>query len=256
MAEHGKSYNDHTEYRTRFNHFVRNHMKISEHNSNNAIQYYRGHNQFSDWSEEEVTAYLTLDTTLDENDNVEFADFGYGDDNTPIDWRDHGAVTPVQDQGSCGSCWAFSATGAMEGAHFAATGELKKYSESLLVDCDYGILSNHGCSGGLMNNAFKYLKKHTEILEEDYPYEPVKNKCHEKTAEHTDTKVSAYKNVKASVSEMKKALMQQPIAIGVHAGQDAFMQYAGGIMTGCQGGSFSIDHGILLVGWGVDEETS
>ena len=84
-----------------------------------------------------------------------------------VDWRTKGAVTPVKNQGQCGSCWSFSTTGAMEGAHFKATGNLVSLSESNLVDCSW---LNLGCSGGNVNMAFKYAESYPLETEANYPY--------------------------------------------------------------------------------------
>ena len=87
-----------------------------------------------------------------------------------VDWVSAGAVTPVKDQGQCGSCWAFSSTGALEGAHFVKSGELLSFSEQQLVDCAGLKYGNLGCNGGLQQRAYKYLESNKAELESVYPY--------------------------------------------------------------------------------------
>ena len=125
--------------------------------------------------EEFVQTYLG---TIVPSENVieestqENGDVSVGD----VDWVSQGAVTPIKDQGKCGSCWAFSTTGSLEGAAFIAGGELKSFSEQQLVDCStsYG---NHGCQGGLMDMAFWYVIDHGITLESKYPYKGTNGKC-------------------------------------------------------------------------------
>lgn len=84
-----------------------------------------------------------------------------------VNWVTKGGVTPVKNQASCGSCWSFSSTGAMEGAHFVASGELLSFSEQQLVSCSK---LNHACNGGSMALAFRFYEHHNAVLESDYPY--------------------------------------------------------------------------------------
>ncbi|KAK9713920.1 hypothetical protein RND81_06G059100 [Saponaria officinalis] len=171
-----------------------------------------------------------------------------------FDWRDKGAVTPVKDQGSCGSCWSFSATGALEGAHFLATGELVSLSEQQLVDCDHECDPNEynscdaGCNGGLMNNAFEYILKAGGVeREEDYPYNGRDGTCKfDKTK--IAAKVSNFSVVSTNEDQIAANLVKNgPLAVAINA---AFMQtYIGGVSCPyiC---TRRLDHGVLLVGYG------
>lgn len=93
-----------------------------------------------------------------------------------VDWTNKGAVTPIKDQGQCGSCWAFSATGSLEGLSMLNGESLQSFSEQQLVDCS-GSYGNMACNGGLMDSAFKYVIEHGIVNENDYKYMAVKQTC-------------------------------------------------------------------------------
>jgi C1A family cysteine protease len=236
---------------SRFSIFKANMQDIEEHNAA-GHSWTKGVNEFTDLSPEEFkTNYLGYKPVdRDYARSLNTAPLS-GVEVTAIDWELKGAVTPVKNQGQCGSCWAFSTTGAIEGATQIASGKLVSLSEQELVDCA-GSSGNAGCNGGLMDNAFEWVIKNGGLCTEDaWPYVARKQMCFNLGNCAKNSPISSYKDVQVgSEVALGQALMQQPIAIAIEADQRSFQSYRSGVMDGVCGKN--LDHGVLLVGQGTD----
>ena len=167
-----------------------------------------------------------------------------------IDWRNKGAVTSVKDQGQCGSCWSFSSTGAVEGAWAIAKGQLVDLSEQELVDCATGLAyGSHGCNGGEMQGAFKFIIENGQCALSSYPYTAKDGSCQKCSAV---AHISSCSDVKPNDQiSLKAAVAQQPVAVAISADTKLFQSYSSGVITSpsCY---TSLDHGVLAVGYGTE----
>ena len=168
-----------------------------------------------------------------------------------VDWRKKGVVTGVKNQQQCGSCWAFSATGSMEGQHALKTGKLVSLSESQIVDCDtHG--NDHGCMGGWMDGAFEYVIANKGIDDEkDYPYVPEDDNCTFRRAD-VAAKFSGFHDVTGGEAGLKKAVATiGPISVAIDASNTDFQFYNDGVYYNPDCSKTILDHGVLAVGYGT-----
>lgn len=256
MKKHGKSYDTVDEFNHRFQVFQDNLKFVVQHNqeaSKGLHTYTLGLNNLADLTNAEYRAML-LGYRRD-NSTVHPATYAPKPGSTlpsTVDWRTKGVVTPVKDQGQCGSCWSFSATGAMEGAYALKTGKLVSMSEQNLIDCvNFG---QYTCTtGGVMQQAFLYVAvTHGIDGEASYPYCTCSgNRCRFSAANVVGS-VSSYKQLaQGSEYSLQAAAAEQPVSVAIDASSQQFQLYHSGVFNygGCS--STQLDHGVLVVGYGT-----
>ncbi|KAH7300707.1 hypothetical protein KP509_24G075500 [Ceratopteris richardii] len=265
--KHGKHYtaSQRLEKHKRFQIFRQNLMRIEAHNSKEGSTFKLGLTRFADLTREEFMRSRRLGLKLPAHNLGSLRRTLHlhpkSASSVPavsdsVDWRVRGAVTEVKDQGMCGSCWAFSASGAIEGANALATGSLVSVSEEELVTCS----SASGCDGGLMDDAFEWVINNGGIAtEEAYPYRSYggsSGACNIEVEENYKTvTIDGFADV-APYSEqaLMEAVSKQPVSVAIEASAMDLQLYAEGVYNGtCSSDPYDINHGVLVVGYGSEK---
>ena len=255
VAEHGKSYGTEEEFKFRLNLYAKRVAFVREHNASiQGAEATVGINHMADWTDAEYKKLLGFKTRAGAAKAGETVDGDVSAAPDSVDWRAKGAVTAPKNQGQCGSCWAFSTTGSMEGRYQIAGNKLTSFSEQQFVDCS-GSFGNQGCSGGLMDDAFKYAEGAKIETEAAYGYTGRNGTCHSAGGV---TEVKSFADVTTkSPDALKAAVATGPVSVAIDASGMGFQLYTGGIMgswlkSAC---GVSLDHGVLVVGYGTDKGT-
>ncbi|RLN58008.1 hypothetical protein BBJ28_00021577 [Nothophytophthora sp. Chile5] len=252
-GEHGKEYGSAIENELRRGIFEINARSIAAHNSKNDVSFTMELNEFADSTWEEFQHwYLGSPQTCSATGS---SGVTYSDVPQEKDWRVDGMVSPVKNQGKCGSCWTFSTTGCLESHLKLKHGQFTILSEQNLLDCAQNF-DNHGCNGGLPSHAFEYVKYNGGLdTEETYPYEAKEGKCKFNTY-HVGAQVDKVVNVTArDETELKAAVGSAgPVSIAFQVVSD-FRFYKSGVYESsqCHSGEKDVNHAVLAVGYGVED---
>jgi len=255
---HNKKYGSADEELTRRLAWEDNLKLIEKHNTEYAAgkhTYTLGANKFADLTNAEYRQKVLM-RKFDGTQRIRPGMIGHIGENPTVsipdsvDWRTKGYVTPVKNQEQCGSCWSFSATGSMEGQHFAKKGKLVSLSEQNLMDCSVPE-GNQGCDGGLMDQAFEYVIKNKGIdTEAFYPYTAQDGTCHYSPT-HIGATISSYMDIPTGdeMTLTNDIATIGPISVAIDASQSSFQLYSGGVYNEPACSSTQLDHGVLAVGY-------
>ena len=263
IKKYNKKYSSVNEYLARFEVFKMNFYQVLG-TANEDLPYKNGITKFSDLTQQEFArTYLNLNYDAMAMKNFEPV-LAKSSNAAPdsYDWRNYNRVAPVKDQGSCGSCWAFSTVANLEGLYAAKKGVIKTMSEQMLVDCD---TKDSGCNGGLMEYAFTWLKSNGGInYDTDYPYKGTKSTCKKDSTKYADMKVTGYKKLGSSTStwspvdedQIKEFLYETgPLAVALNA--NPLQTYTSGVLdlTSTKCPTSGINHAVTMVGYGYDSSS-
>jgi len=247
MQEHQKSYH-HDEFQVRYQNFKKN---IDFIDSWNAVpgRHVVKMNQFGDLTGAEFKK-LFLGVKVDQPLNPVYKPANIQAYPVMFDWRHQGAVTPIKNQGQCGSCWSFSTTGSVEGCLFLGTKKLVSLSEQNLMDCSTA-QGNQGCNGGLMTGAMDYIIANGGLdTEASYPYTAEDGTC-DYSASNSGTTLKSYVNVNSGdENDLQAKVFMGPVSVAIDASQSSFQFYSTGVYSDPNCSSSQLDHGVLAIGWG------
>jgi len=261
-SKHGKTYASASHESKAFTAFTQNEVIIVAHNSKRGLSFTLAHNEFSDLTADEFyKSHLGFNASLsrqsDASKRVRHVALEGAAVPSSIDWVKSNAVTGVKNQGQCGGCWAFSTTGAIEGAYAISSGSLISLSEEDLVQCD---TTDNGCSGGLMDRAFKWVESHGVASEAAYPYTTstksgTTGTCSTSKRDFPVITITGYTDVDSGdETALKSAVAQQPVSVAIEADKSVFQLYSTGVLDSSACGT-NLDHGVLLVGYGTDSDS-
>lgn len=245
--------------------FAENLEKIIDHNSQAHKTFTKGLNELSDLTDQEFMDYYKLNKNTVREDQHCSATQGPVKDQSQIDapeswdWREHDGVSPVKNQGSCGSCWTFSTVGALEAHELLKYQSFTPLSEQQLVDCA-GDFDNHGCEGGLPSHAFEYISVQAGGIstETAYPYYAQDRACTVKPDTYALTVVGGSVNItEGDEAQMVEAIYKHgPVSVAFEVVSD-FRDYKTGVYSStlCKNSTQDVNHAVLAVGYGTEDGT-